>query len=61
MKLGYVLAFSNLSLDKKICDCMLDTFYKGTSNFLIFVFMYVPFSVSLCDNNVLTRMSSIMA
>ena len=30
-QIGYVLAVTNLSLYKKNCDCMLDTFYRDTT------------------------------
>ena len=44
----------------KNCDSMFDIFYRDVSKSWIFFFIYVPLSISLCDNNnVITRTGSI--
>ena len=58
-KFGEIFAVSNLNLYTKNWDCMIDTFYRDKSKSWIFDFIYVSFSVRLCDNNVTTRSSSI--
>ena len=60
IKLGHFLAVSNLSLYKKNCGCMVDTFYRYSSKSCIVVLMYVPLSICLCDNNITSRTSSVM-
>ena len=52
-------AVSSLSLFTKNWDCMLDTFDWHTWKSRLFVFIYVPLSINLCDNNVITRTDSI--
>ena len=54
IKLWYVFAGSNLNLGTKNCDRLLAFFYSDTSNSWIFVFIYVPLSISLYNNTNVT-------
>ena len=59
-KFGYVFAISNLCLHKKICDLMIDTFYRDTSVSQTLVIIYAPLLISLCNStNVIKRTTSI--
>ena len=50
MNFGYVSAVNNLSLYEKNCDWILDYFYRDGSKSWIFVLIYVPLFIGLCDN-----------
>ena len=50
-KFACVFSVNNLSLCTKNCDRMLDTFYGDTSKSWTFVFIYVPLSENVRDNN----------
>ena len=60
-KFWYVFTLSYISVYTKNCDHVLAKFYKDTTKswFSFFFFIYVPFSISLCDNNAINWTGSV--